>query len=52
MIETTMHRYRTIILQPHWLQFVIDELPEIMLTTALFFAAGLESMPAVIIYFV
>lgn len=45
MTETTMHRYRTIILQPHWLQFVIDELPEIILTTALFFAAGLESMP-------
>ncbi|NCB73043.1 MAG: PH domain-containing protein, partial [Clostridia bacterium] len=21
MTETTMHRYRTIILQPHWLQF-------------------------------
>src|SRR5574344_2800522 len=45
MTETTMHRYRTIILQPHWLQFVIDELPEIILTTPLLFAAGLESMP-------
>nr|WP_231373103.1 PH domain-containing protein [Bacteroides sp. HPS0048] len=40
-----MHRYRTIILQPHWLQFVIDELPEIILTTALYFVAGLESIP-------
>src|SRR5574344_724025 len=45
MTETTMHRYRTMILQPHWLQFVIYELPEITLTTALYFVAGLESMP-------
>lgn len=45
MTEPTIHRYRTIILQPHWLQFVIAEFPLILFTTALFGVAGLEAMP-------
>ena len=45
MTEPTIHRYRTIILQPHWLQFVIAEFPLILLTTALFGVAGLEAIP-------
>lgn len=45
MTEPTMHRYRNIILQPHWLQFVINEMLEIILTIVLYIVAGIESMP-------
>lgn len=45
MSEPTIYRNRTIFLQPHWLQFVILELPVILLTIATFAIAGMEGMP-------
>lgn len=45
MREGTVIRFRTLFLQPHWLQFIINELPNILLTGSCLIVAGVDTMP-------
>lgn len=45
MREGTVIRFRTIFLQPHWLQFIINELPGILLTGGCLIIGGIDAMP-------
>src|SRR5574344_213960 len=45
MTQPPIQRYRTIILQPHWMQFVINELPMLIITSVAFIAGGMDEMP-------
>lgn len=45
MREGTVIRFRTIFLQPHWLQFIINELPGILLMGGCMIAGGIDAMP-------
>ncbi|MCL3854221.1 PH domain-containing protein [Parabacteroides sp. GYB001] len=45
MAQPPIQRYRTIILQPHWMQFVINELPMLIITSVAFIAGGMDEMP-------
>lgn len=45
MKEGTVIRFRTIFLQPHWLQFIINELPGILLTGVCLITGGIDAMP-------
>ncbi len=45
MREGTIIRFRTLYLQPHWLQFIINELPGILLTGGCLIVAGVDAMP-------
>lgn len=42
MRENPIIRYRTIILQPHWLQFVVNELPCLLVAGLCYVAGGME----------
>lgn len=44
MKEGTVIRFRTIFLQPHWLQFIINELPGILLTGGCLVIGGIDAM--------
>ena len=45
MMRPPIQQFSTIFLQPHWMQFVINELPTIVITTMLFVAGGIDEMP-------
>lgn len=45
MREGTVIRFRTLFLQPHWLQFIINELPGILITGGCLIVAGVDGMP-------
>ena len=45
MREGTVIRFRTLFLQPHWLQFIINELPGILLTGSCLIIGGIDAMP-------
>ncbi|MGL5981072.1 MAG: PH domain-containing protein [Phocaeicola sp.] len=45
MTHPSIEPFRTIILQPHWMQFVINELPMLLLCVVGFIAGGMENMP-------
>ena len=45
MREGTVIRFRTLFLQPHWLQFIINELPGILLAGGCLIVAGVDGMP-------
>lgn len=45
MREGTIIRFRTIFLQPHWLQFIINELPGILLAGSCLIIGGIDAMP-------
>jgi len=45
MREGTVIRFRTIFLQPHWLQFIINELPGILLMGGCLITGGIDAMP-------
>ncbi|WP_129617210.1 PH domain-containing protein [Bacteroides cellulosilyticus] len=45
MREETVIRFRTLFLQPHWLQFIINELPGILLTGGCLIVAGVDDIP-------
>lgn len=44
MREGTVIRFRTLFLQPHWLQFIINELPGILLTGSCLIIGGIDNM--------
>lgn len=45
MREGTILRFRTIFLQPHWLQFIINELPSILFTGSCLIIGGIDEIP-------
>lgn len=45
MSQPSIHRFRTLFLQPHWLQFIINELPLILIISCLLVVAGMDDMP-------
>ncbi len=45
MREGTILRLRTIFLQPHWLQFIINELPSILFTGSCLIIGGIDEIP-------
>ncbi|NDV84623.1 PH domain-containing protein [Bacteroides sp. 51] len=52
MREGTVIRFRTIFLQPHWLQFIINELPGILLMIGCLIIGGIDAMPFVNLFLV
>lgn len=44
MRERAISRFRTIFLQPHWLQFIINELPGILLTGSCLTIGGIDEL--------
>lgn len=45
MREGIILRFRTIFLQPHWLQFIINELPSILFTGSCLIIGGIDKIP-------